>query len=150
MIKISNINLDFNAIKDLNSKIIKCNLCSRLVDFRQEIAFKKRKQFQSWNYWGKPVPGYGSFSSNLLLTGLAPAAHGGNRTGRVFTGDKSAAFLVNCLNKAGISNQSNSDSLDDGLILNNTYMTAVLKCVPPGDKPKSDELMNCSKFLEMN
>tara|TARA_B100001029_G_C14974427_1_gene402170 strand:- start:215 stop:835 length:621 start_codon:yes stop_codon:yes gene_type:complete len=119
-----------------------------LVDFREKIAKEKRKQFLSWDYWGKPVPGYGSISSELLLTGLAPAAHGGNRTGRVFTGDRSADFLMKCLNKVGISNQSFSNSLNDGLILKNTYMTAVLKCVPPQDKPKREELINCSKYLD--
>ncbi len=100
-----------------------------------------------WTYWGKPIPGYGDPNGELLLVGLAPAAHGGNRTARVFTGDKSADFLVNCLHAEGLSNQPNSDSLDDGLELINTFMTPVLKCVPPQDKPTAEELRNCAPFF---
>lgn len=137
----------YNSIASLNDAIINCRQCSRLVNFRESVARKKRKQFESWDYWGRPVPGYGQKTASLLLTGLAPAAHGGNRTGRVFTGDKSAAFLVRCLHEVGIASQPTSDALDDGLILNNAYMTPVLKCVPPHDKPKPQELQNCSSFL---
>lgn len=100
-----------------------------------------------WTYWGRGVSGYGDPNAQLLLVGLAPAAHGGNRTARVFTGDKSADFLVMCLYEAGLANQPNSDALDDGLELNNTFMTPVLKCVPPQDKPTADELRNCSKYF---
>ena len=100
-----------------------------------------------WTYWGKPIPGYGDPQGEILLVGLAPAAHGGNRTARVFTGDKSADFLVNCLYAEGLANQPNSDSLDDGLELKNTFMTPVLKCVPPKDKPTSGELRNCANFF---
>ena len=137
----------FRSISSLNNDIVQCCACPRLVEFRQAVAQKKRKQFEAWDYWGKPVPGYGEPGASLLLTGLAPAAHGGNRTGRVFTGDKSADFLVRCLHEVGIANQPNSDSLDDGLELMNAYMTPVLKCVPPQDKPKPDELKNCAHFL---
>tara|TARA_B100000029_G_scaffold516812_1_gene634817 strand:- start:2693 stop:3376 length:684 start_codon:yes stop_codon:yes gene_type:complete len=136
-----------HSIELLNKDIIKCRDCDRLVEFRESIAIKKRKQYQNWQYWGKPVPGYGDFKGSLLLIGLAPAAHGGNRTGRVFTGDKSAEFLVRCLYEVGIANQPNSDSRDDGLLLFNAYMTPVLKCVPPFDKPKPNELLNCSQFF---
>ncbi len=101
-----------------------------------------------WDYWGKPVPGYGDPSAKLLLIGLAPARHGGNRTGRVFTGDKSADFLVHCLHRAGMANQPNSDSLDDGLELFDIYMTPVVKCVPPGDKPTSNELADCFNWFD--
>jgi len=117
------------------------------VDFRTRIANEKRKQFIDWTYWGKGVPGYGDINGELLLVGLAPAAHGGNRTARVFTGDKSADFLIMCLYEAGLANQPNSDSLDDGLELFNTFMTPVLKCVPPQDKPTAEELKNCSSFF---
>jgi uracil-DNA glycosylase family 4 len=117
------------------------------VDFRTKVAREKRKQFRDWTYWGKPIPGYGDPKGELLLVGLAPAAHGGNRTARVFTGDKSADFLVNCLHAEGLSNQPNSDALDDGLELNNTFMTPVLKCVPPQDKPTAAELQNCAPFF---
>ncbi len=117
------------------------------MDFRTKVAKEKRKQFRDWTYWGKPIPGYGDPKGELLLVGLAPAAHGGNRTARVFTGDKSADFLVNCLHAEGLSNQPNSDALDDGLELNNTFMTPVLKCVPPQDKPTAAELQNCAPFF---
>jgi len=117
------------------------------VDFRTKVAREKRKQFRDWTYWGKPIPGYGDPKGELLLVGLAPAAHGGNRTARVFTGDKSADFLVSCLHAEGLSNQPNSDALDDGLELNNTFMTPVLKCVPPQDKPTAAELQNCAPFF---
>jgi len=100
-----------------------------------------------WTYWGRGVSGYGDPKAQLLLVGLAPAAHGGNRTARVFTGDKSADFLIMCLHEVGLANQPNSDSLDDGLELVNTFMTPVLKCVPPGDKPTAEELRTCSKIL---
>ena len=121
----------------LYKDVVKCIKCERLVDFRQKIALEKRKQFNEWTYWGKPIPGYGDINAKLLLVGLAPAAHGGNRTGRVFTGDKSADFLIDCLYQEDIANQANSNSLKDGLKLKNAFMTPVLKCVPPGDKPLS-------------
>ncbi len=131
----------------LYREVVSCNLCQRIVDFRTRIANEKRKQFIDWTYWGKGVPGYGDINGELLLVGLAPAAHGGNRTARVFTGDKSADFLIMCLYEAGLANQPNSDSLDDGLELFNTFMTPVLKCVPPQDKPTAEELKNCSSFF---
>ena len=127
-------------------KIISCTDCSRLVSFRTEIAKRKRKSFMDWDYWGKPVPGYGDYSSKLMILGLAPAAHGGNRTGRVFTGDKSADFLFRCLFAAGMSNQADSESRDDGLELDG-FMTVAVKCVPPGDKPTAEERNMCAKHL---
>ncbi|MBL7014474.1 MAG: uracil-DNA glycosylase [Candidatus Marinimicrobia bacterium] len=135
------------TISKLNEELIECTLCDRLVDFREKIAIEKRKSFESWNYWGKPVPGYGNDKARLLILGLAPAAHGGNRTGRVFTGDKSAEFLMKCLHETGFANQNNSDSRNDGLILYDAFMTVALKCVPPGDKPLPEELRNCQPFL---
>jgi len=137
-------NSEFTA---LYREVVSCNLCQRIVDFRTRIANEKRKQFIDWTYWGKGVPGYGDINGELLLVGLAPAAHGGNRTARVFTGDKSADFLIMCLYEAGLANQPKSDSLDDGLELFNTFMTPVLKCVPPQDKPTAEELKNCSSFF---
>ena len=134
------------SLNALNQEIISCKKCERLVEFREKIAKEKRKSYLEWDYWGKPVTGFGDKNSSLLIIGLAPAAHGGNRTGRVFTGDKSADFLFKCLYHTGLSNQPNSDSRDDGLILNG-YMTVSLKCVPPGDKPSADEKKNCSEFL---
>lgn len=128
-------------------KVVECTSCQRIVDFRTKVALEKRKQFMDWTYWGRGVPGYGDLNAELLLVGLAPAAHGGNRTARVFTGDKSADFLVMCLHEAGLANQPNSDALDDGLELINTFMTPVLKCVPPQDKPTAEELRNCANYF---
>jgi len=137
-----------SSIINLNKKIIKCRQCSRLVNFREKIAKEKRKQYLHETYWGKPITGYGDLNANLLMVGLAPAAHGGNRTGRVFTGDKSADFLFKCLYEAKLSNQPNSDYRNDGLILYNTYLTAALKCVPPEDKPKANELKTCFTYFK--
>ena len=131
----------------LNNSITKCRKCDRLVNFREKIATEKRRQYIDQTYWGKPITGYGDINSQLLMIGLAPAAHGGNRTGRVFTGDKSADFLFKCLYIAGFANQSISISRDDGLNLNNLYLTTALKCVPPEDKPKPDELKMCFNFF---
>lgn len=133
-------------IQNLEKKIIECRKCNRLVSFREKIAFEKRKSFMKWDYWGKPVPGYGDINERIMILGLAPAAHGGNRTGRVFTGDKSADFLFKCLHHVGLANQSNSDYRQDGLKLKG-YMTVAVKCVPPGDKPTPDEKTNCEPFL---
>ena len=132
---------------NLNKKIIKCSKCPRLVKFRKKIATKKRRQYENQNYWGKPITGFGDINAKILLVGLAPAAHGGNRTGRVFTGDRSSDFLYKCLYKAKISNQTTSTHLNDGLKLNKAYVTTALKCVPPGDKPLKKELDNCFRFF---
>ena len=135
------------SIKSLEKKVIKCRKCIRLVNFREKIAIEKRKSYVEWEYWGKPVPGYGTEIAKIMILGLAPAAHGGNRTGRVFTGDKSAEFLFKCLYHVGLSNQPNSEHRNDGLKLNG-YITAAVKCVPPGDKPTAEEKENCEKFLD--
>ena len=134
-------------ISNLNNKIIKCKLCPRLIKFRDQIVKNKRKQFINERYWGKPITGFGDTNASILFVGLAPAAHGGTRTGRVFTGDRSSDFLYKCLHKAKIASQSNSDHINDGLKLKNAYITAALKCVPPEDKPLKNELDNCSKFF---
>ncbi|PPR37407.1 MAG: hypothetical protein CFH26_00772 [Alphaproteobacteria bacterium MarineAlpha6_Bin4] len=134
--------------KKLNKEIVSCRKCRRLVKFREKIAKNKTKRFINENYWGKPVLGYGNKKGKLIILGLAPAAHGGNRTGRVFTGDKSADFLINCLHKVKFVNQPTSTNKNDGLKMLNSYMTPVLKCVPPEDKPKSDELTSCFYFLK--
>tara|TARA_B100000700_G_scaffold312482_1_gene396098 strand:- start:1137 stop:1829 length:693 start_codon:yes stop_codon:yes gene_type:complete len=131
----------------LNKNIIACNKCSRLVQFRKKISTEKRKQFINETYWGKPITGFGDQNGKILFVGLAPAAHGGTRTGRVFTGDRSSDFLYKCLHKANISNQSKSEHKNDGLKLKNAYITTALKCVPPGDKPQKNELDNCFNFF---
>ena len=132
----------------LNKKIINCSKCKRLVTFRKKIAKKKRKQYINEKYWGKPITGFGDIYGKILLVGLAPAAHGGNRTGRVFTGDRSADFLYKCLYKAKMSNQPSSENKNDGLKLYNTYITTALKCVPPGDKPTPLELRTCFNYFK--
>ena len=131
----------------LNRSIIACNKCSRLVKFRKKISKEKRKQYINEKYWGKPITGFGDQNGKILFVGLAPAAHGGTRTGRVFTGDKSSKFLYKCLHKAKISNQPKSEHIDDGLKLKEAYITTALKCVPPGDKPQKNELDNCFNFF---
>ena len=131
----------------LNKKIVACNKCSRLVKFRKKISSEKRKQYLHETYWGKPITGFGDQNGKILFVGLAPAAHGGTRTGRVFTGDKSSEFLYKCLFNANISNQSKSEYRNDGLKLKKAYITTALKCVPPGDKPKKSELDNCFSFF---
>ena len=135
-------------LSELENKIIKCKKCPRLVKFRNKIAKEKRKQYINEKYWGKPITGFGNSNAKIIIVGLAPAAHGGNRTGRVFTGDKSSDFLYKCLFKANISNQSNSDYKYDGLRLKNAYITTALKCVPPGDKPHPLELKTCFKYFK--
>ena len=136
------------SLVKLNKKIIACKICKRLVNFREHIAIKKRKQYVDQVYWGKPITGFGDHNAKLLMIGLAPAAHGGNRTGRVFTGDQSSDFLFKCLYESGLSNQAHSLYKEDDLRLFNTYLTTALKCVPPGDKPTSDELKACSYYFK--
>ena len=140
--------LNNKSLLVLNKKIINCNSCERLLEFRNKIAKEKRKMYRNENYWGKPITGFGDIKAKIMIIGLAPAAHGGNRTGRVFTGDKSSDFLFECLGNIGLANQNYSINKNDGLKLLNTYLTLSLKCVPPGDKPTKQELLNCSKFLK--
>ena len=135
-------------MSSLYKEVVNCTKCERLVDFREKIAFDKRKQFKDWIYWGKPIAGYGDINAKLLIVGLAPAAHGGNRTGRVFTGDRSAEFLFKCLYDAKLSNQPTSENINDGLSLKNIYITVALKCVPPFDKPTAMELETCFSYLK--
>ena len=137
-----------NNLEILNNKIIKCIKCPRLTKFSKKISLEKRKKNTNYNYWGKPVPGFGDPKARLMIIGLAPAAHGGTRTGRAFTGDKSGEFLFKCLHNAQISNQPYSLNINDGLKLYSTYITNILKCVPPGDKPKKNELDNCSVYFD--
>ena len=134
-------------LKKLNKTIIKCKKCPRLLDYINKISTKKRKQNINEKYWGKPVTGFGDNNAKLMILGLAPAAHGGTRTGRAFTGDKSGDFLFKSLFKIKISNQSFSKKVNDNLKLNSTYITNILKCVPPGDKPFKNELTNCSNYF---
>ena len=134
--------------KKLNNTIIKCKKCPRLIRFSKKISSIKRKQHIKEIYWGKPVAGFGDVNARLMIVGLAPAAHGGTRTGRAFTGDKSGDFLFYCLYKVNISNLASSVHKNDGLKLNSTYITNILKCVPPYDKPLNKELNNCSNYFD--
>ena len=135
-------------LNDLNKTIVNCKKCPRLVKFIRKVSLIKRKQNRDEAYWGKPVPGFGDLSSKMAIIGLAPAAHGGTRTGRAFTGDKSGDFLFKCLHKVGISNSPLSKNLKDNLKLKSTYITNILKCVPPEDKPLSNEISNCANFFD--
>lgn len=132
--------------KLLNDEIVHCRLCPRLVEFREHVPI--RREFQNQAYWRKPVPGFGDEKAWLLIVGLAPAAQGGNRIGRIFTGDKSGHFLMNALYKAKFANQPTSISREDGLRLSECYMTPVVKCVPPQDRPTAIECLNCSQYLQ--
>jgi len=133
--------------KKLNKTIVNCKKCPRLANFVKKISLKKRKQNINEEYWGKPVTGFGDLNAKIMIIGLAPAAHGGTRTGRAFTGDKSGDFLFKSLYSTKISNQNFSKKINDGLKLNSTYITNILKCVPPGDKPKNNELIRCSNYF---
>ena len=133
--------------KKLNKTIIKCKKCPRLTDFIKKISLEKRKQNMNEKYWGKPVTGFGDIKAKLMIIGLAPAAHGGTRTGRAFTGDKSGDFLFKSLYSTKISNQNFSEKAGDGLKLKSTYITNILKCVPPGDKPINEEIIKCSNYF---
>jgi len=133
--------------KKLNKTIVNCKKCPRLTNFIKKVSIEKRKQNINEKYWGKPVTGFGDTKARLMIIGLAPAAHGGTRTGRAFTGDKSGDFLFKSLHSVKISNQNFSNDIKDNLKLKSTYITNILKCVPPGDKPKNNELTSCSNYF---
>ena len=136
------------SLRTLNEEIITCRKCPRLVAWREEVARTKRKAYQDWEYWGRPVPGFGDPQACILVVGLAPGAHGSNRTGRQFTGDASGDFLFPALYRAGFASQPDATSRQDGLTLKDLYITASGRCAPPQNKPKAEELSNCQPFLE--
>jgi uracil-DNA glycosylase len=132
----------------LDEEIVACRKCPRLVAYREQVAQDKRRAYRDWIYWGKPVPGFGDPKAQLMLVGLAPGAHGSNRTGRPFTGDASGVFLYQALFDAGFANQAVALQRDDGLHLFNAYITAAARCAPPDNKPLPGELLNCRPYLE--
>lgn len=137
-----------SQLEQLNKEIIACHKCPRLVTWREEVARVKRKAYQDQEYWGKPVPGFGDPQARVLVVGLAPGAHGSNRTGRNFTGDASGGFLFPALHRAGFANQAEAKSRSDGLTLKDMFITASARCAPPGNKPSPEELNNCQPYLE--
>jgi uracil-DNA glycosylase family 4 len=132
----------------LNREVVACTRCPRLVAYREEVARVKRRAYLGWEYWGKPVPGFGDPHARILVMGLAPGAHGSNRTGRPFTGDASGKFMYPVLYEVGFASQPNADSRDDGMKLKDLYITAAVRCAPPDNKPLPQELAECSHFLD--
>jgi uracil-DNA glycosylase family 4 len=137
-----------NWLTILNAEVIACTLCPRLVEYRQKIAREKRRAYRDHEYWGKPVPGFGDPNARVLILGLAPGAHGSNRTGRPFTGDASGKFMFPVLYETGFANQPSATGRNDGLKLNDLYITAAVRCAPPANKPTPQELAACAPFLD--
>jgi uracil-DNA glycosylase family 4 len=137
-----------SALQILNDEVVHCTLCPRLVAYREQVGREKRRAYREHEYWARPVPGFGDPKARVLILGLAPGAHGSNRTGRPFTGDASGKFMYPILYKVGFASQPNAEHRDDGLKLIDCYITAAIRCAPPDNKPLLSELQNCSSFLD--
>ena len=137
-----------SALTILNNEVVHCTRCPRLVAYRQQVGREKRRAYLEWDYWARPVPGFGDPHARVLVMGLAPGAHGSNRTGRPFTGDASGRFMYPILHKVGFASQPNAERRNDGLKLIDCYITAAVRCAPPDNKPLPSELANCSSFLD--
>src|ERR687889_1200642 len=134
------------SLDEINERVIHCDLCPRLANYITEVGKLKTKRFIGQDYWAKPVPSFGDPKARLLIIGLAPAAHGGNRTGRMFTGDSSGEWLMKAMFETGFANCPHSVSINDGLLLSDAYVTSIVKCAPPMNKPSNTEISNCSLF----
>src|SRR4051812_38700842 len=137
-----------SALQILNQEVTACALCPRLTEYRERIGRERRRAYMDWEYWAKPVPGFGDPNARVLILGLAPGAHGSNRTGRPFTGDQSGYFMYPVLHRTGFASQPNGTHVGDGLELRDAYITAAVRCAPPDNKPTPDEIANCAPYLD--